>query len=73
MLLGSIIFFISLLSASFTKNIYHFLPLFSCSMSLAVGILYMTPISICVKYYPDKKGLVCGIILGFYGLSGVII
>jgi OFA family oxalate/formate antiporter-like MFS transporter len=42
-------------------------------MSLAVGILYMTPISICVKYYPDKKGLVCGIILGFYGLSGVII
>ena len=42
-------------------------------MSLSVGILYMTPISVCVKYYPDNKGLVCGLILGCYGLSGVII
>ncbi len=42
-------------------------------MSLAIGILYMTPIGICVKYFPKNKGLVCGLILGSYGISGVLI
>ncbi len=73
MFLSSILFFLSLLFCSLTKNIWIFVVLFASSFGLSIGILYMIPLNIGIKYYPEKKGLICGIVLGMFGISGVLI
>jgi len=35
--------------------------------------MYLTPIRIAVRYFPDRKGLVTGIIFGALGSSSIII
>lgn len=35
--------------------------------------MYMTPLRIAVRYFPEKKGLVTGCIIGSYGCASLII
>ena len=41
-------------------------------LGIATGIMYMTPIKNCWQYFPDKKGMVSGIIVCGFGLSSFI-
>lgn len=45
----------------------------NCILLLSVGIIYMTPIGLCVNHYPHKKGFITGIVLCCIGFSGVAI
>ena len=37
------------------------------------GVMYTFPMYFCMKYFPENKGLVCGICMGCYGMSSIII
>ena len=63
----------SLFIASKNTNLYVFYIFFGCVNSVGVGIAYMSPISIAANYFPNRKGQVTGILLGFYGFSGIMI
>ncbi len=54
-------------------NVYIFSVFFSVFFAFFIGILYIIPLNVGVKYFPEKKGLICGLILGFFGLSGIIV
>ena len=56
-----------------TTNIYMFTIAFSCIQGIGVGITYISPISIAANYFPERKGTMTGILLGFYGFSGIMI
>lgn len=38
----------------------------------ADGISYITTLSNCIKWFPDKKGLISGISVGAYGTGSLI-
>lgn len=70
---ATIIYFFSLLASSIFKNFYAVFFFYALCLPVAVGIFYTLPIAIGAKYYPHKKGLVTGLILGAFGLSGIIL
>ena len=38
-----------------------------------IGCLYMSPMRIGVSYFPNKKGLICGLIFGCFGGGSFIL
>lgn len=63
----------SLFMVSKYNNLIVFFIFFGALQSIGIGIVYMSPISIAANYYPEYKGSMTGILLGFYGLSGIMI
>ena len=43
--------------------------LFGALQGFGASILYVLPVKICWEYFPNIKGVVSGIIIGFYGLG----
>ncbi|SHG47428.1 MFS transporter, OFA family, oxalate/formate antiporter [Thermosyntropha lipolytica DSM 11003] len=39
---------------------------------IGIGAAYVTPLATCVKWFPDKRGLVTGIILAALGVGGMV-
>lgn len=58
--------------SSFVKNYYSFLLLFSVSFGITNGLTYIVPLHIAWMYFPNKEGLLAGIIIGSFGLGGFI-
>jgi fucose permease len=73
MLVGLLLYCSSLFTVSYAKDLTLFIFMYAGVFSMGIGILYMTPISVCVNYFPNHKGLVTGTVLGCYGFSGVIL
>ena len=49
-----------------------FIILFGVCLGFFSGILYVIPLNVISNYYEEKKGLVLGIGMGFFGFSSVI-
>jgi len=58
---------------SILLNEFYFFSIFLILAAFLAGIMYTFPIYFCMKYFPDHKGLVCGICMGFYGMSSIIV
>lgn len=44
--------------------------LFGAIQGIGASVLYVLPIKICWEYFPNRKGVVSGIIIGVFGLGG---
>lgn len=64
-----IVFIGSIFLSSIVKNFYLFMFLFGALQGFGASILYVLPVKICWEYFPNIKGVVSGIIIGFYGLG----
>ncbi len=53
-------------------NFWAFLIFYGVLFGAFSGFMYLPPVVVCCKYFPDKKGLIGGIVLGFYGMSTLI-
>jgi MFS transporter, OFA family, oxalate/formate antiporter len=71
-MLGSSIALIGTFLSSFATNFNLFLLTYSFSFGLGVGICYLVPLTCAWHYFPNRKGLVAGIILGGYGFGAFI-
>lgn len=49
-----------------------FVATFSIIGGIGVGIAYVCPISACVKWFPDKRGLITGLAVAGFGAGGLI-
>lgn len=49
-----------------------FTILFGVSFGICNGISYTIPLKVCWDHYPDRRGLVSGIIIGGFGLGSFI-
>jgi len=66
--LGPIAFWLSSLMPTFTL----WVVMFNVTYSLVNGATYMTPIHHAWLWFPDKPGFASGVIMGVYGISGLI-
>ncbi len=72
LVIGGVFIFGGYLGASFVTNLYLFLFLFGVLPGTGIGISYLVPIACGWSYYPNRKGLVSGIVISGFGLSSFI-
>lgn len=65
---GPIAFWLSSLMPSFIT----WVVMFNVTYSVVNGLTYMTPIHHAWLWFPDKPGFASGVIMGVYGISGLL-
>lgn len=71
--LGGIMFGGGMILSGFATSVSFLIVSYGLITGLGLGMAYGSTISTCVKYFPDKRGLIGGITTAIYGLSSVIL
>ena len=58
--------------SSFTTSLWQLYVMFGLVVGLGNGFGYATPVPVASKWFPDKRGLVVGIMVGGYGAGSAI-
>jgi OFA family oxalate/formate antiporter-like MFS transporter len=70
--LGGIILGAGLVLASFAQSLTMFVLGFSILGGIGIGAAYVCPIATCVKWFPDKRGLITGLAVAGFGAGGLV-
>lgn len=69
---GSILVAVGWMLSAYAPNIYILTITYGVIIGAGVGIAYGAPMTVVTRWFPEKKGLTVGLILGGFGLSPVI-
>lgn len=72
MLLGSLIMLGSILAASYMKTWWTFVIFYAFGFPIGIGLVYWTPIICAWEYFPNRKGLISGLVIGAFGFGAFI-
>jgi MFS transporter, OFA family, oxalate/formate antiporter len=72
MFLGAAMISLGWILSSFTSHIFLFTLSYGVMIGAGVGIMYGIPMLLATEWFPMKKGLMVGIVLGGFGLSPLI-
>ncbi|MBC7099333.1 OFA family MFS transporter [Candidatus Bipolaricaulota bacterium] len=70
---GGLLLGLGFFLASFTSSLPWLYLTYGFIAGAGVALAYVTPIATCVKWFPDKKGLITGIIICGFGLSSAFL
>lgn len=71
-LIGALLLSLGWILASFSGNIYMLTITYGIIGGAGVGIAYGVPIAIVTRWFPERKGLVIGVVLMGFGLSPLL-
>lgn len=71
-LLGGIIYGLGLILTSTATTIVQLYIYYGVIAGIGIGFCYVCPLSTCIKWFPDKKGLITGVTVGAFGLGSLI-
>jgi len=60
------------MTQKFSGGLTWFTVTFSIIGGIGIGIAYVCPISACVKWFPDKRGLITGLAVAGFGAGGLV-
>lgn len=69
---GGVLLGIGLLLSSQATSLLEIYIYYGVIAGSGIGMTYVCPLSACVKWFPDKRGLISGIAVGGFGLGGLI-
>ena len=72
-LVGGIMWGLGMFLSGFATSVGFLIFAYGIIGGLGLGMAYGSTISTCVKFFPDKRGLIGGITTAVYGLSSVIL
>lgn len=61
-----------LIIASFATDLVMFTIAFSVIGGLGIGTAYVCPIATCVKWFPDKRGMITGLAVAGFGAGALV-
>lgn len=70
--LGGLLVAIGWILSAFATNIYILTITYGVIIGAGVGIAYGAPMTVVTRWFPKKKGLVVGLVLGGFGLSPLV-
>jgi len=70
--LGGILLGLGMVLSSFTSSLIWLYLSYGLVGGLGIGLTYVTPITTCVKWFPDKKGLITGLAVFGFGAGSII-
>lgn len=70
---GGLMFGMGMVLSGFASSVGMLMLTYGILSGLGLGMAYGCTISSCVKYFPDKRGLIGGLTTACYGLSSVIL
>ncbi|MCK9391873.1 MAG: OFA family MFS transporter [Syntrophales bacterium] len=63
---------VGLIIASFATDLMMFTLAFSVIGGLGIGAAYVCPIATCVKWFPDKRGMITGLAVAGFGAGALV-
>jgi len=63
---------LGLVVTSFTTDLMMFTLAFSVLGGLGIGAAYVCPIATCVKWFPDKRGMITGLAVAGFGAGALV-
>jgi OFA family oxalate/formate antiporter-like MFS transporter len=69
---GAVLLGIGLALASFSTSLFTFTLGFGFIGGIGIGAAYVCPIATCVKWFPDKRGLISGLAVAGFGAGGLV-
>ena len=69
---GAVLLGLGLLLASYSTNLFLFTLGFGVIGGIGIGTAYVCPIATCVKWFPDKRGLISGLAVAGFGGGGLV-
>ncbi|OIJ21443.1 MFS transporter [Anaerobacillus alkalidiazotrophicus] len=70
--IGGILLGLGVMLASQATTIYQLYLFYGIIGGAGIGITYVCPLSACVKWFPDKRGLISGVAVAGFGLGGLV-
>jgi len=64
---GAVLLGLGLMLASFSNSLFMFTLGFGVIGGIGIGAAYVCPIATCVKWFPDKRGLITGLAVAGFG------
>ena len=58
--------------SSFLENFWGFVIMYGIGFGIFGGLIYMIPVFSAVQFFPNKKGVVSGIIIGAFGFGSLV-
>ena len=71
-LIGTIFYVLGLVLSGFANSLPLLYLGFGVLGGIGVGFIYGTPVATCIKWFPDKKGLISGLAVGGFGLGSIV-
>jgi MFS transporter, OFA family, oxalate/formate antiporter len=71
-LAGAVLVSLGFFAASFTASLWFLYLVFGIIVGAGNGFGYATPMPVASKWFPDKRGLVVGLMVGGYGAGSAI-
>ncbi|MDO4623675.1 MAG: MFS transporter, partial [Eubacteriales bacterium] len=73
LLVGGLMFSAGMILSGFATSVGFLILTYGIIGGLGIGMAYGCNISSCVKFFPDKRGLIGGVTTAVYGFSSVIL
>jgi OFA family oxalate/formate antiporter-like MFS transporter len=70
--IGGVLLGLGLFIASRATSLTMFVLGFSVVGGIGIGAAYVCPIATCVKWFPDKRGLITGLAVAGFGAGGLV-
>jgi hypothetical protein len=71
LLIGGVIFVTSVLASGYMTNFYFFLLFYAVLAGTGYGIVYMLPLKNAWLFFPNKKGMIGGLILACHSFAAI--
>ena len=65
-------FGITFIEPTSEEAFFGFVILYGVSFGICNGLAYIVPLRICYDYFPEKKGMVSGVIIGGFGFGSFL-
>ncbi len=72
-LAGGILFGAGMIGAGFTDSLTHLYITYGILGSIGIGAVYACTVANTVKWFPDKRGLASGLVVGGFGSGAVLL